>query len=197
VAYIPTVKTASRAIAVQIVHSNRRGSREIEHIGSAHSLEDVEVLKAVARQRLHAGQDTFDFGDGPPAGVTLPILSTRSQLLWDTLGLAYARLGFDAACGQDDVFKALVLARLIEPTSKLATIRVLDEVGIAAPSYARINRRLRGYATDRWRQQLAATCAAHVGLGPATLVLYGLTTLYFESAPRGAWFLFPAQRGPT
>ena len=66
-AYIRTVKTASRAIAVQIVHSNRRGSREIEHIGSAHSLEDVEVLKAVARQRLHAGQDTFDFGDGPPA----------------------------------------------------------------------------------------------------------------------------------
>jgi len=41
------------------------------------------------------------------------------------LGLAYARLGFDAACGQDEVFKALVLARLIEPTSKLDTIRVL------------------------------------------------------------------------
>ncbi|HEX6759900.1 MAG TPA: hypothetical protein VF086_16080 [Propionibacteriaceae bacterium] len=64
-------------------------------------------LKAVPRQRLHAGQDTLDFGDGRPAGVTRPILSTRSQLLWEALGLAYARLGFDAACGQDEVFKAL------------------------------------------------------------------------------------------
>ena len=181
VAYIRTVKTASRATAVQIVHSNRRGSREIEHIGSAHTPEDVEVLKAVARQRLHAGQDTLDFGDGRPAGATLPILSTRSQLLWDALGLAYTRLGFDAACGQDEVFKALVLARLIEPTSKLDTIRVLEEIGVAAPSYPTINRRLPGYATDEWRQQLARACAAHVGLGPATLVLYDVTTLYFET----------------
>ena len=180
VAYIRTVKTASRATAVQIVHSNRRGSREIEHIGSAHTPEDVEVLRAVARQRLHAGQDTLDFGDGRPAGATLPILSTRSQLLWDELNLAYACVGFDVACGQDEVFKALVLARLIEPTSKLEAIRVLEEIGIAAPSYPTINRRLPGYATDEWRQQLARACAAHVGLGPATLVLYDVTTLYFD-----------------
>src|SRR4029450_5097802 len=30
-------------------------------------------------------------------------------------------------------------------------------------------------------QQLAAACATHVGLGPATLVLYDVTTLYFET----------------
>jgi hypothetical protein len=110
VAYIRTVNTTSRAIAVQIVHSNRRGSREIEHIGSARTPEDVEVLKAVARQRLNDCQDTLDFGDGRPAGATLSILSTRSQLLWDALGLAYTSLGFDAACGQDEVFKALLPA---------------------------------------------------------------------------------------
>ena len=59
--YVRTVKTASGAVAVQIVHSNRRGSRNIEHVGSAHSPAEVEVLKAAARQRLHAGQDTLDF----------------------------------------------------------------------------------------------------------------------------------------
>jgi len=62
------VKTASGATAVQIVHSNRRGSREIEHIGSAHSPAELEVLRAAARQRLHAHQDAFDFGDGRPEG---------------------------------------------------------------------------------------------------------------------------------
>ena len=34
--YLRTVKTASGARAVQIVYSSRRGSRDIEHIGSAH-----------------------------------------------------------------------------------------------------------------------------------------------------------------
>ena len=63
-AYVRTVKTASGATAVQIVHANRRGSREIEHIGSAHTPAEVAVLRTVARQRLHVNQDSFDFDDG-------------------------------------------------------------------------------------------------------------------------------------
>lgn len=35
-AYIRTVKTASGARVVQIVHSSRKGSRDIKHVGSAH-----------------------------------------------------------------------------------------------------------------------------------------------------------------
>src|SRR6476659_5483450 len=78
-------------------------------------------------------------------------------------------------------FGSLVLARLIEPASKLDTIRVLTELGIDPPGYRTIFRRLPSYATDRWRQAVAAACAAHVRLGPATLVLYDVTTLYFET----------------
>jgi hypothetical protein len=44
-AYVRTVKTASGAVAVQIVWSSRRGSRSIEHLGSAH---DGQALKAAA-----------------------------------------------------------------------------------------------------------------------------------------------------
>jgi hypothetical protein len=181
VAYIRTVKTASNATAVQIVHSNRRGSRDIEHIGSAHTPEDVEVLKAVARQRLHANQDALDFGDGRPEGQALPITSTQSKHLWDALCLAYSVVGFDTACGADEVFQALVLARVVEPVSKLDTIRVLEEIGVVPPGYRTIFRRLPGYAAEEWRQRLAAACAAHVGLGPATLVIYDVTTLYFQT----------------
>lgn len=61
-AYVRTVKTSSGATAVQIVHSNRRGSRKIEHLGSAHTPEEVEALKAVAAQRLTAGQAELDLG---------------------------------------------------------------------------------------------------------------------------------------
>jgi hypothetical protein len=60
-------------------------------------------------------------------------------------------------------------------------LRVLEEVGVAPPAYATLKRRLRVFATDAWRQKLAAACAAAARLGPASLVLYDVSTLYFET----------------
>jgi hypothetical protein len=62
VAYVRTVKTASGATAVQIVWSSRRGSRNIEHVGSAHDEAQVEALKAAAVQRIADGQGELDLG---------------------------------------------------------------------------------------------------------------------------------------
>jgi hypothetical protein len=56
------VQIGSGATAVQIVHLARRGSRDIEHSGSAHDDVRVEVLKAAARRRLAAGQGELDLG---------------------------------------------------------------------------------------------------------------------------------------
>jgi hypothetical protein len=64
VAHVRTVKTASGAVAVQVVWSSQRGSREIEHLGSAHDEVELEALKAAARQRVAAGQLEFDLGAG-------------------------------------------------------------------------------------------------------------------------------------
>ena len=182
-AYVRTVKTASGAIAVQIVYSSRRGSRSIEHVGSAHAEAELEALRAAARQRLVAGQGELDLGlavgaasDGP-----LEIASSRMGHLWDALCRAYDVLGFDPAAGGDEVFRQLVLARIIEPTSKQDSLRVLDEVGVGAASYPTLNRRLPVYAKDSWRRGLAAACAVHAALGPASLVLYDVSTLYFET----------------
>ena len=90
-------------------------------------------------------------------------------------------LGFDKAAGGDEVFRLLVLARIIEPTSKADSLRVLDETGVAGPSYPTLNRRLPVYAKATFRQALSAACAAHAALGPASLVLYDVSTLYFET----------------
>lgn len=158
--YLRTVRTASNATAVQIVYSNRGGSREIEHIGSAHSPAEVEILKTVARQRMHANQDTLDLADGQPGEQEAPIVSSCAKHLWEVLCTAYAVLGFEQACGHDEVFKLLALARVVESTSKLDSIRVLEEIGITPPSYPTIKRRLPIYATEQWRQRLAEACAA-------------------------------------
>jgi Transposase DDE domain len=182
VPYVRTVKTASGATAVQIVYSSHRGSRDIEHIGSAHDDAELELLKAAARQRLAAGQGELDLGlDTGAAGGPLPITASRMGCLLDALEDAYQVLGLDQAAGGDEVFRDLVLARIIEPVSKLDSLRVLEEAGAAAASYRTVKRRLRAYAKDAWRQQISAACAAHAGLGPASLVLYDVSTLYFET----------------
>jgi hypothetical protein len=180
--YVRTVKTGSGATAVQIVYSSHHGSREIEHLGSAHSGAEVELLKAAARQRLAAGQGELDLGVavGAPGGP-LPITSSRMSHLLAALAHGYRVLGFDGAAGGDEVFRQLVLARIIEPTSKLDAARVLEEAGLEAVSYRTVKRRLPQYAKQPWRQRLSAACAGHAGLGPASLVLYDVSTLYFET----------------
>ena len=75
-----------------------------------------------------------------------------------------------AATGGDTVFRGLVLARIIEPTSKVDAARVLEEVGVSPAGYATVKRRLLVYAEASWRQGLAAACARHAALGPASLV---------------------------
>jgi hypothetical protein len=189
VAYVRTVKTASGATAVQIVWSTRRGARDIEHVGSAHDDAELEALRAAANQRLAGGQGELDLGVCGPAGDggsaelpsgTLEIASSRAAHLWDALGYAYRVLGF-AGVTDDEVFRDLELARIIEPTSKADSARVLAETGIDTVSYRTLTRRLPGYAKDGFRQALSAACAAHSGLGPASLVLYDVSTLYFET----------------
>jgi hypothetical protein len=182
VPYVRTVKTASGAMAVQIVYSSHRGSRDIEHIGSAHDDVELELLKAAARQRLAAGQGELDLGlDAAAAGGPLPITGSRMGCLLDALSRAYDVLGFGQASGGDEVFQDLVLARIIEPVSKLDSLRVLEEAGAAAASYRTVLRRLPAYAKQAFRQELSAACAAHAGLGPASLILYDVSTLYFET----------------
>jgi len=118
VPYVRTVKTKSGATAVQVVWSSQRGSRSIEHIGSAHDEAELEALKAAARQKIAAGQLELDLGlqAAGPSGP-LPVTSSRMGHLLDALDRGYRVLGLDEAAGGDEVFRLLVVARVIEPVS--------------------------------------------------------------------------------
>jgi hypothetical protein len=182
VAYVRTVRTTSGATAVQVVWSSRRGSRRIEHFGSAHDEAELAALRAAAVERIAAGQAELDLGLAAAAGAgPLEIVGSKAGHLWDALCRAYDTLGFAQATGGDEVFRALVLARIIEPTSKLDSMRVLEETGVDPVAYRTLTRRLRRYGKPLWRKGISAACAAHAALGPASLVLYDVSTLYFET----------------
>ena len=177
-----TVRTASGATAVQVVWSSRRGSRQIEHLGSAHGDDELAALKLVAAERIAAGQVELDLGLGALAAAgPLEVVGSKAGHLWDALIRVYESLGLAAATGGDEVFRALVLARIIEPTSKLDALRVLEEAGVDTVSYRTLTRRLPRYGKPLWRKGISAACAAHARLGPASLVLYDVSTLYFET----------------
>ena len=130
--FVRKVKTASGATAVQI--AERVGGRDkvLEHLGSAHDDAELTALLASARDRLRPGQGELDLSAGRvPAGHAV-ITGKRHVVVWQVLTGAYARLGFDAI--GDAAFAQLVLARIIEPTSKLDSARVLEEVGVSPAS---------------------------------------------------------------
>jgi hypothetical protein len=209
--FVRKVRTSSGAVAVQVVTRDGRQVVEIDHVGSAHTDAELEWLLQVARERLRPGQEALDLGPlermptrvGDVADWTgrgaqvLPVepstgrprlvaggsqvLSTSSLLLWEVLTGAYTRLGFDVL--GDEAFRALVLARIIEPSSKADTGRVLSEVGVRAPGLNTIYRSLKRCGQRDYRGLLATACLAHSvrTTGKAAMVLYDATTLHFEN----------------
>ena len=191
--YVRKVKTASGATAVQIAEK-RGGIRRIrEHVGSAHDDAELAVLMQTARDRIHAGQQALDLplssvsatesagASTPTASATGAVVTgTACEVLWEVLAAAYRRLGFDAI--DDEAFQALVLARIIEPTSKLAAVGVLDEIGVPAPHRNTFTAALRRCIARDYRSVLACACTAHARRsGPLALVCYDVTTLHFEA----------------
>ncbi len=181
--FVRRVKTASGATAVQIVHKKGLTVLGIEHVGSAHDEAQLAALLQAAEARLHAGQQQLPLeaasAGGRPLGQAV-VDGTASLIVWDALRGVYESLGFDAV--GDEAFKALVLGRIIEPTSKADTVRVLTDLGVPAPSRVTFMRCLKRAIERDYRQVVADACYRHATrAGGLALVLYDVTTLYFEA----------------
>lgn len=185
---------------------------------------DLGLAKVQRRHRLAAPpSDPALFGPttapegAPSAGrraveTTEPgsVVATASGLLFDLLAGIYDSLRFGEL--DDEVFRDLVIARVVEPTSLLDVGRVLADMGRSAASYPTMWRTLRraaqtgdsetspegtgefgvdragttgaggGSARVSYRDRIADLCFAHaLNCGDVSLVLYDVTTLYFEA----------------
>ena len=206
-AWIRRVRTASGATAVQIAEYDGGRRKIVAHVGSAHTEAELGILMERAREMMSdSAQGAFDlgiepaapqarlvapaarpalFGTGPPGGPPpaagpARVVSTDSRLLFQALDGVYRDLGF-AALG-DDVFRDLVLTRLVEPTSILDAGRVLAGLGRRAASDKTMRRTLARCAGRGYRDKVAELCFAHArASGNVSLILYDVTTLYFEA----------------
>jgi len=139
----------------------------------------VEQIAAVADWRTGQLPVSPPTAGGEVAGPGRTVRTT-ARLLYDVLASVYDRLGFGIL--DDPVFRDLVIARIVEPTSKIDALRVLDDLGANPMSYKTIQRHLTQVVTGGYRDRIAHRCfeyaAATGGLG---LLLFDVTTLYFEA----------------
>ena len=177
-AFIRKKKTDSGGIAVQIIYKQGRTVTGLVHIGTAHGDAELSLLLALANEKMHEHQISLDIARHLLTGTDVYLEKSYSRLLWDTLSGVYDKLGFGRI--GDHVFKQLVLARIIEPTSKLDTIRVLSDLGLDVPSNTGIHRSLRDCIKEEYRGRLSEVCFGLAKPSALKLVLYDVTTLYFE-----------------
>jgi len=176
-AYIRKVKSKSGAISVQIEYKRGRQRTGITHIGTAHNDAELKLLCALANSKIHEGQLSLDIEE-QDSELDARLRKSFSGVLWNALESVYRTLGFDAM--SDTVFKQLVLARIIEPASKFDTIRILDGLGLDAPSNTAIHRCLKRVISKDYRGAVSAVCFNQTSPSSLMLVLYDVTTLYFE-----------------
>lgn len=203
--FVRKVRTASGAVAVQVMRKSGRRDVLVEHVGSAHTDAELGVLLERARRIATGDQDVLDFevstrtarvgdvADWRTGTLTLPAgvpkgapagsgrtAATSSRLLYDVIGGIYDWVGFDVV--DDSVFRDLVIARIVEPTSKVDSLRVLADLGAELVSYKTIQRHLAKVNTGKYREEIATKCFTHAAdRGGLSLLLYDVTTLYFEA----------------
>jgi hypothetical protein len=181
---------------VQLVEYRHGQRRIIEHLGSAHSDAELAVLEHLGRQKIDAGQQVFELeGLVEPSVPSVQAKKTasvvdsgayavgsRPRLLWDVLAGVYACLGFESTI-DSQAFKQLVIGRVLAPGSKTATMAHLRSLDVTeVVSNKTMWRHLGRHESAGWRE--AACRAAYdfaAGDGALSVVLYDVTTLYFET----------------
>ena len=187
--FLRKVRTSSGATAVQIAVKEDGVRRIVEHLGSAHNKIELAALQEVGRQKIAAwqGQGLLGLESLEPAAGRIGLASTtvesrRSGLLWDVVHGVYTRLGLRNATGGDRAFEQMVLARLIEPTSKAQVPRVLGDLGLESVSTRTLFRSLARAQERGYREALSRALFEHVtATRGLALCLYDVTTLYFEA----------------
>ena len=163
---------------MQIAVKEGRRDKVIEHLGSAHTQAELAALMEIGRRRIAPDQLALDLPPAPqpassgPANIGAVVASKRSALLWDVLHGAYTRLGLGEAVGGDRAFEQMVLARLIEPTSKAQVPRVLGDLGLEPASVRTLFRSLGRCIERDYRQAISAAALKHaMAAGDVSLCL--------------------------
>ena len=184
--HIRQVETASGATAIQVISYRNRKRIIAKHIGSARKREDISALKELAyawvKNAMQQTQLFPDERDSAPVVSMAKLKNLGSQPMFarEVLETVISRFAFPGS--MPDLFRDMVIMRIIHPTSKRESLELLTEY------FGRTYRRGDWYtkipvilaqkaAVER---SMVAFAREHFGFD-FSVVFYDVTTLYFES----------------
>lgn len=182
---IRTVRTGSGARAVQIIRYEQGKRMVVRHIGSAHTDEELAVLYREAelmREQLCPQRSFFSAEEASPSLIHkehLHLTAVTHCFAYEALRKCSRQCGL---ANLSPLYQDLALMRLIEPASKLRTIELLQRYFNVSYAERTVYRQLPKLITQKEMIEDAAYQTARTHFGESfALVLYDVTTLYFES----------------
>jgi transposase len=189
--FVRKKKNRSGTTSIVIVDKHGGKFKEVHTVGVAHDEDEINQMCAKGRQWInqHLGMQLIDFEgcsrkeDEVRAAESMldnidSILLNGAKLIIDKV---YDSIGFNQI--EDEILRQLVVARLCQPLSKMATVEYLKSHFDEDVSLSKIYRYLdKLYNTQ---QEIAQKISVHhtfsVLGGRVEMLFYDVTSLYFES----------------
>ena len=186
--FIRRLKNRSGSTSIQVIQKINGRYKVLKTIGCATLLHDIEKLELLARQeieRLTSQPKLFVSEQDELIDKTLSTLENSDirtigpEIIF---GKIYDSIGFNKV--GEDMFRHLVISRLVFPLSKLKTVEYLQRfqgIKISIDSIYRFLDKL----NDKLKiqvEQIAYNHTLKVLKGNINVVFYDMTTLYFESS---------------
>jgi transposase len=178
---IRTVRTASGATAVQVVWYEKNSTKLAKHIGSAKNEEELKILRHSAEQYIRNYEPQRSFFDEP-----IDLIVSFKRIEATGASHRFARdilLAIAKQCHLDMLeilYLDLAIMRIIEPCSKLRSLQLIEQyfnVSYTRYVYECLPKLLQKHALI----EDAAIKTAKSFNSIFTLLLYDVTTLYFET----------------
>lgn len=180
--HIRTTPTSSKATAVQVVEYKKRKMIISKHIGSAQNEYQLKKMKIAASEWIEktTRQKTLFPKESISLDKQYRYIGFRYGFIYETLKQLCVRLGFHYL--RNDLLLDLVIARIIEPGSKVKSISFLKEfIGIEhhreyfyrqIPDLINLQKKV---------ESKVLKVAAEEFKFDFSFIFYDVTTLYFES----------------
>ena len=180
----------SGSISVVVVNKSHGRFIEVKKFGVAKSEEEADVLFQEAQiwLRTYGGQQELDFDDrrGKELEETARVVENMDSILINgtqlLLNQIYDTIGFNRI--PDEILRHLVIARVSQPRSKLATVDYLKSYYDEDADLNHIYRYMdKLYKTQmELAQQISVEHTRKILGGKIGLMFYDVTTLYFETS---------------
>ncbi len=178
----------SGSVGVQVIDKSDHGYRVVKTVGSGRDPEQVNRLVALGEQFIRRQSRQYDLfpGEQRDNAAVLDFVQTLANASIRTLGpeLIFGRLfeeiGFDAI--PEPLFRDIVVARLVYPTSKLKTVDYLYRYQgrtVSPDSIYLFLDRLNKHHSQQ-AQAIAYRYSRRI-LKRISVVFYDVTSLYFEA----------------